>query len=424
MSEQIKSKHLSYEEREFIEIGLNKSRNFVQIGKDIGRDRTTIAKEIVKHKFKKMPRGFVYSKNMCKDKMKCKLFDCTAEKKCYQEEICVNLIKSPYVCNGCEKKNKCVKVKYYYYAKFANDEYQELLTNSRVGINLSKSEAYEIDKLIAPLIKDKKQSVNHIYANHPDELTFSKPTLYSYIEAGVFSVSNIDLPRKVKYKPRKKTEKQRLRKESTVRKNRTYIDFNEYISKNPDKSIIEMDTVEGNKGGKVFLTLLIRSSRLMLIYILERKTMECVEEIFINIKKSLGNEIFKRIFGVILTDNGTEFLNPMSIEKSIDGKEILTQLFYCDPNASWQKGSIEKNHEYIRYILPKGTSFNSLVQTDVDNIANNINNTSRDILNGRTPYEASKLLIDENILQKLNIIKIEPDEINLSPLLIKKGGEE
>lgn len=424
MSEHIKNKHLSYEERVFIEIGLNKGEKYSQIAKDLNMDRTSIYKEIMKRRFKKIPNQFNNSTNLCKNKFQCKKFDCTIQKECYEEDICSDILKSPHVCNACDNKSKCRKIKYYYYAKFANDEYKESLVNTRVGINLSKSEVYEIDKLITPLIKEKKQSINHIYANHPDEICFSKPTLYAYIDAGVFSVSNIDLPRRVKYKPRKNTEKQRIRKESMVRKNRTYINFKDYIDKNLDKNIVEMDTVEGIKGGKVFLTLFIRNSKLMLIFILEHQSMECVENVFKGLKENLGNEIFKTIFGVVLTDNGSEFLNPTSIEQSVDNKELLTQIFYCDPNASWQKGGIEKNHEYIRYVLPKGTSFNEFTQIDVDKLVSNINSTSRDSLNGNTPYEASKLLINEDILQKLNIKKIEADQVNLSPMLLLKRGDK
>ena len=60
----------------------------------------------------------------------------------------------------------------------------------------------------------------------------------------------------------------------------SYEDFKEYIGKHPECSIVEMDTVEGIKGGKVFLTLLFRQSKFMLIYLMENKTMECVEKAF------------------------------------------------------------------------------------------------------------------------------------------------
>lgn len=419
--EHIANKHLTYEEREFIEIGLNNGRNFTEIAEEINKNRTTISREVLKHRFKKIPSRFNNSQNLCKNKANCQKFDCTRKMECYEEDICPMLVGAPYVCNGCEFKVKCRRIKYYYYPKFANDEYKENLRESREGINLTKDEVYELDKLITPLIKDNKQSIAHIYANHPDELHFSRMTMYNYVDLGVFSFKNMDLPRKVKYKKRKENERQRVRRETVIRKERTYEDFKEYIASHPSCSIVEMDTVEGKKGGKVFLTLLFRESKFMLISLMENKTMECVEQKFNVLKGLLGKELYSKIFEVILTDNGSEFFNPLSIEKFDD--EIVSHVFYCDPGASWQKGAIEKNHEYIRYVLPKGSSFDGLKEEDVNLLMSHINSTSRDILNGKTPFKAVQLKLKKNLLKKLGVIEIRPDEVCLSPNLLKGGDE-
>ena len=415
------NKHLTYEEREFIEIGLNNGRNFTEIARDLKKHRTTIMREVQGHRFRKTPSKFNNAKNLCKYRRECQKYDCSTKEKCYEEERCSILESAPYVCNGCEQKSKCRKIKYYYYAKFANDEYSEKLRVSRIGINLTKEEVYDIDKLIGPLIKDKHQSISHIYANHPDEINFSRATMYNYVNLGVFSFRNIDLPRKVRYKKRKENEKQRIRRETAIRKGRTYEDFNKYIEKNTESSIVEMDTVEGVKGGKVFLTLLFRQSKFMLMYLMEKKNMECVDEAFKHIKDVIGIETFKKAFEVVLTDNGSEFFNPLSIER--DGEEIVSHVFYCDPSASWQKGAIEKNHEFIRYILPKGSSFDKLTQEKTNLIMSHINSTSRDKLNGKTPYEAELLILNEEDINKLGVIKIKADEVNLSSKLLKGDDE-
>ena len=122
------NKHLTYDERNFIEIGLNNGRNFTQIANDLNKSRTTIMREVRGHRFRKNPSGFNNRKNLCKNRQECKKFDCTKKDKCYEEEICYKLTGAPYVCNGCEQKNKCRKIKYYYYSKFANDEYSEKLS--------------------------------------------------------------------------------------------------------------------------------------------------------------------------------------------------------------------------------------------------------------------------------------------------------
>ncbi len=415
------NKHLTYEERNFIEIGLNQGRNYTEIAKDISKDRRTIAREIQKHKFKKKPSNFNGRKNFCERRLECLKFDCDESKECYKEELCEKLRKRPYVCNGCEMKNKCRKIKYYYYAKFANDEYKEQLSKARIGINLSKDEAYDIDTLITPLIKDNQQSIAHVYANHPDEIKFSRTTMYKYVDLGVFSFKNIDLPRKVKYKKRKDGKKQRMRRETAIRQGRKYEDFEDYMKKHKDAKIVEMDTVEGKKGGKVFLTLLFRESKFMLIYLLEHKNMECVEKAFKDLRGRLGLKLYKKLFEVILTDNGSEFFNPMSIEK--EKEEVVSHVFYCDPGASWQKGAIEKNHEYIRYILPKGRSFDELSEEKVNKIKSHINSVSRDSLEGKTPYDIVEPIISKEILLKLGIERINADDVNLSPKLLKGGDK-
>ena len=376
-------------------------------------------REVQGHKFRKTPSKFNNAVNLCRNRRECQRYDCSCKEECYEEERCPILDKPPYVCNGCEQKSKCRKIKYYYYAKFANDEYGEKLRKSRIGINITKEEVYDIDKLVTPLIKEKHQSIGHIYANHPDEISFSRATMYNYVNLGVFSFRNIDLPRKVKYKKRKENERQRIRRETAIRKGRTYEDFNKYIEKNPESIIVEMDTVEGVKGGKVFLTLLFRQSKFMLMYLMDNKNMECVEKAFKHIKEVIGIEKFKKVFEVILTDNGSEFFNPLSIEKNEE--EIISHIFYCDPSASWQKGAIEKNHEYIRYILPKGSSFDELTQEKTNLIMSHINSTSRDKLNGKTPYEAELLILDEDEIKKLGVKKIEADEVNLSSKLLKEA---
>ena len=417
------NKHLTYEERQYIEIGLNNGRNFSEISKDLSKDRTTIMREVVKHRFKKVPSKFNNRGSFCSHRHECQKYDCSEEEECYEEENCSLLSGTPYVCNGCEQKSRCRKIKYYYYAKFANDEYSEQLRMSRYGINQTKEEIYDLDKLLTPLIKEQHQSISHIYANHPEEISFSRTTMYNYVNLGVFSFKNIDLARKVKYKKRKENKKQRIRRETAIRKGRTYEDFKEYIGKNPESSIVEMDTVEGRKGGKVFLTLIFRQSRFILIYLMDNKTMENVEKAFKNIKQILGIETFKKAFEVILTDNGAEFLNPLSIEIDEETGAIISHVFYCDPGASWQKGRIEKNHEFIRYVLPKGNSFDELTQERTNLLMSHINSTSRDSLNGRTPYDAELLILNENIINKLGVNKIPADEVNLSPKLLREGDE-
>ena len=121
---------------------------------------------------------------------------------------------------------------------------------------------------------------------------------------------------------------------------------------------------------------------------------------------------------MILTDNGHEFQDRWNLECDVNG-EIRTRIYYCDPNRSDQKGSLEKNHEYIRYVLPKGTSFEHLTEETTLLLLNHINSEKRDSLNGHSPYEVSRILLDNRLHEALGLIEIPADEVTLIPALIK-----
>ena len=419
----MKQKHLTLNERETIEEMLKNNFNLTEIGKAIGKHRTTISKEILNHRFEKKSIQYGTTFANCTNINNCQFAGCkSCNKSCknFTERKCELLNKAPYVCNGCKKKSHCKFSKFYYRAKDADAEYKNFRTESRIGIRISQEEIYEINNIITPLIKDKHQSINHVFINHPDLLYFSKPTFYSYVNSNLFSFRNIDLTRKISYKPRKDDKKRRTRTESIIRIGRTYKDFLNYLTLKPYASIVEMDTVEGIKGGKVFLTLLFRNYNFMLIFLMENKTMECVEKVFINIRKIIGHDEFKRLFEVILTDNGSEFFNPISIEADYKTGEVLANVFYCDPSASYQKGSIETKYGTKDEYLQEGNSFNHLTQEDCNLLASHINSTSRIILNNKTPYEAISTLMSEEIINKFNIKLISPDEVNLSSDLLKR----
>lgn len=395
-----KYKHLSFEDRCVIEEFLNYGYNFSQIANRLGKDRTTISDEVRKHRFL---RG-TPNKNI---------------------DPCCFESKPPYVCNACQKKNSCKKVRYTYSHAVAYNEYKKNLINSRKQVYITKEQIVSINDVIAPLMVHKHHSVNHVYITHPDLLPFSKSTFYKYIDLGIINIKNIDLQRKVKYKVKKEVDDDNVRTKvnTKIKVGRFYTDFKDYLEYHPNCSIVEMDTVigtSGGKGGKCFLTLLFRQYNLMLIYLLPYKQSKYVTQVFNYLKDLLGIDEFKRLFEVILTDNGTEFTDPESIEVDFNTGEILSSVFYCDPNCSWQKGSIEKNHEYIRYILPKGTSFAGLSQDDCNLIASHINSVPRRSLNNLSPYEASVNFIGKENLDKLKIDKINYDDIDLTIKLLKK----
>ena len=241
--------------------------------------------------------------------------------------------------------------------------------------------------------------------------------IYNYVDAGLLSVTNVDLPRKVRYRTR--SRKKPVRVDKQCHAGRTYEDFETYLAANPDIPVVEMDSVEGRKGGKVLLTIYFRNSSLMLAFIRDSNTAKSVSEIFDLLYERLGHDNFTKLFQVILTDRGSEFTNPLAIEFNKDN-ERRTHIFYCDPQRSDQKGSCEVTHEMIRRTLPKKSSFDNLTRDDITLMMSHINSYNRKKLNNQSPHQLFSFINSGDILEMLGIKAIPANEINLTPLLLKK----
>ena len=425
-------KHLTLEDRIYIENELNKGTTFKDIAKFLCKDPTTISKEVKAHRISDWyHKGTFYNaKNFCVHRYHCrktnacgKIILCgvkcascpTCNQTCrdFEKERCSRLDKAPYVCNGCQKKiNHCtIAHKYSYNARFSNRKYRELLSDSRAGINLTKRELHKKDSIVSPLI-EQGQSPYQIVTNHP-ELEFSVRTLYSYLDQGLFTARNVDLKRKVKFKPRKCHKTQISNR--TVFINRTYQDFQTLHL----ESFTEMDTVHSFRDSKkTLLTFFFTKEKLFLAFLMNRCTECAVRLVFDRLEKRLGTYGFISTFEHILTDRGTEFGDPESLETGVNDVQ-RTSIYYCDPMRSGQKGGLEQAHTMLRMVLPKGTSFEFLTQWDVNLIINHINSTPRESLGGRTPYSVALETLGEEVLNAFQLRPIAPDKVNLTPKLIR-----
>jgi IS30 family transposase len=350
---------------------------------------------------------------MCKF---CAEVTCTSICSDYQNESCPRLSKPPYVCNGCEKRSSCTLEKHLYSASFAHKEYREILSESRQGVQLSESEFLRIDKLITPLLQ-KGQSLHHICHNHKDEVMCVERTLYNYVDYGLFSARNIDMPRKVRMSKRRPSRIS-FKVDKSCRTGRTHQDFVSFITENPHLPIVEMDSVEGVKGGKVLLTIHFTVPQFMLAFLRDSNTSQSVIDIIDRLYLELSPEIFCHLFEILLGDNGSEFSNPKALELDSQGNR-RTHVFYCDPSASFQKGAIENNHEMIRRVIPKGQSMDGYTQDDICLMMNHINSYGRKNLGDKSPYEIFASLYGEGILRRMGAILIPPDEVTLRPSLLK-----
>lgn len=186
---------------------------------------------------------------------------------------------------------------------------------------------------------------------------------------------------------------------------------------NPDTYVVKMDTVIFKIGGKAFLTLFFRNCSLMTALLLDNGTQAFVRDAISKICNDVGLDIFKSSFDILLTDNGYKILDSDIIEYDSNGKQ-RSKVFYCDPMASHQKHNLEKNHEFIRCILPKRRSFDHLNQEKTPLLMNHINSVSRKGLDNSTPFKLALPLLDHKLLNAFSYKKIHPDYVHLNEELI------
>lgn len=425
-----------------IETGIGSKDSFKKIAKLLGRHPSTISQEILQNRTF-IKGNYFFNKDcqkarMCRIKhlcgetecdgycVRCRAHDCRSICDKYASMACHRFDKPPYVCNNCDKKKLCNKDKYIYTAKYADAAVTRRRSESRQGIRISNEQLKEMDELITRLVKKKGQPLTHIYAEHKNELPVSLRCLYNYIDNGELTVKNIDLRRKTGYRRRGKTKKEEQpfwANTQEYRQGRTYEDF-EYATKIKfsEAEVVEMDTVKGTRGsGKCLLTMIFRKNNIMLLFLMPDGKAESVKRVFDYLEAGLGYETFSRLFPIFLTDNGSEFKRVDDLELN-DEYLYRTNVYYCDPMASWQKGCIEKNHEYIRYVIPRGKTLNQYTLEDMTLLMNHINSTRRPMLGNKSPYE----LIEEDdedmkaLCALLKMHLIPPDEVHLMPDLFSK----
>ena len=431
---------MNLSDRVAIETGICNKESFKKIGKLLRRHPSTIAHEIKENRtfisgnfFMRKDCKFVrtyHEKHVCGDMecnencCRCRAFNCMNKCKRYVSISCHKFESAPYVCNTCPQKKLCTKDKYIYSAKYADAAVTRRRSESRQGVRLSEEKLSELDTLVTKLVK-KGQPLSHIYAEHENEMPVCIRSLYNYIDEGAMTIRNVDLRRKTGYKPRKKKYNDINGFHNLeFRQGRTYNDF-EYAMKikYTEDEVTEMDTVKGvRESGKRLLTMIFRKNNVMLLFLMSDGKADSVKRVFDFLEVGLGLDVFRRLFPVVLTDNGSEFKKVDDLELTSE-LEYRTSIYYCDPMASWQKGCIEKNHEFIRYAVPKGKSLNPYTQDDMTLLMNHINSVKRPGLGNKSPYELVDKE-DKDFLELMDLLKmhlIPPDEVHLMPDLFVKN---
>lgn len=421
-------KHLTLDERKEIERLLNIDSKLGTIAKSIGKSDKCVRYEVTNYREPVVDKR---RSNLCGNFYNCEHIrlcshclsgNCKYCKHMNCNEICDDFTsfpnckrvnRFPLVCNGCKEIDKCILPKFIYYSEKANFKAKNNISSWRYGIKKSDKELAYILDIVAKGIK-KGHSLEVII--NDNNLPISVSTLYRYIDIrSLGSIKNIDLKRKVRYtlKPKKiKTTPI----DYEYLKNREFNDYHEYVLNNHPSNIWQMDTIMGlKKDNKCVLSLLHCLTNLQLFFLLDDLDCLSVNKVFDKLKDVLGVELFKSTFEVILTDNGREFKDPLSIE--IDGYtgEALTRVFFCESRRSDQKGKCEKNHEHFREVIPKGNSMEALNQSDINYVSNMVNNYPRKSLGFKSPLEIAINILNKKVLALNSLVSIPLDQVKLIP---------
>ena len=421
-----KNKHLQLSDRIIIETGIQNGSMKSSIADTLNKDPSTIGKEIFLHRF---------VAHKCSLALECKNYkNCVYDRNCsiecdnYEPFTCKRRDKSPGACNGCNNYSRCRFTKYRYEADMAQRQYEETLSESRQGFNITTLELKSLGEKIKPFI-DQGQSVYVIKENHC-EIEYSEKTLYTYIESGIFKDVGVDLGpmnlrRQVNRKlPKKKANQYKPRQDKSYLVSRKYSDYEAYIQEHPEAKIVEMDTVYNDVSNGPFIqTFKFMNYSFLFGLYHENKDADTMNKGVLLLEDILNEDIFTKEVEVLLTDRGSEFIKLKDIETRSNNL-IRTRIYYCDPLASCQKGSLENNHIELRYVLPKEYDLQSLGLTGqkaLNLVLSHVNSFPKENLNGRTPFEVLEFF-SPKLLEKLldfGLKIIPPDEVILKPYLLE-----
>ncbi len=390
-----KNKHMTLDDRIEIQECLSKEMTFKAIGNRIGKSQTTISREVKLHQTPHT-NSFVRT-----------------------EEVCPKLLKAPFVCNGCDQRSRssCPYRRQLYIAKNAQAAYESLLVEARTGIPLNREEFYETERIISTAVQNGQHIYHAIKANN---LPVSVATVYRHIQKKYYSITPLDLPRAVKFKPRNTKESEYVPK--WAKDGRTFNDFLGFLEDNPDMPLVQLDTVIGRIGGKVILTIHFVNSNFMIGLLLENKTAAEAAGKIQKLKANLSalNFQFGDIAPLLLTDNGGEFSIVSAFENDLIGNKEAN-LFFCEPCSPHEKAEIEKNHTLFRDIVPSGTSFDDFDQETVDLIFSHVNAVKRKQFNGKSAYDMFSFSFSDALASALGIQFVPANEVIQSPKLLAKS---
>lgn len=434
-------KQLTLRERKEIEEGLGRGDSFRAIARLIGRNPSTVSREVRENRH---VRAFKGRKSACRDRNWCKRVgvcaecvregafcagcdarDCRDRCGAYAEQVaCDVLVRAPWVCNGCRKNRYgCNRAnRFVYDAQVAQSASDGRRSDSRRGIDMEPERA----EAALARIKDglsRGLSPYEISVLYEDVVGVHRSTIYRWVDAGYGGLTNLELERKVGFKPRKKAP----RKSTSHSPKRSHDEFLR-LPEERRASRTELDCVIGRSADtQAVMTLYNLPSHLQLALLLEKHDCANVKKGLAGVRDAMPEGMHARWMRTVLTDNGEEFADEDGIGalagELVEDGELEVRLYYCDPRQSQQKGSCEKNHTEIRQVLEKGMfAFDELTGADMAVLMSHANSNPRASLGGKTPIQMLRFVYGETeanaLLDALGIQEVGRDELMLKPEIL------
>lgn len=415
----MKKSRLTIDNRINIQAGLEKGMSLSRMVDLVKKNRTTLYRElhcysIEKHNGK---TGCLFCENRqyCEDNgvyigvrtgINCKEF---------KKKQCMKLKKFPYVCNGCMHKESCPYDKKYYDCAKAHTMSLKNRILTRKGRRIAQKTIIEINKIVTPLIQ-KGQSIHHIFITSNKLSTLCcERTIRRLIYDGYLDVKASDLRRYSRFRHIENQYKEKKNKIANIERlsERTYSDFQSFTKSNPTLSIVQLDSVVGKTSDKrAILTITFPNERFQFGRLIYKNNPNSVNRAFNHLFKVLGPEKFKEVFAINLADNGIEFIKFHIFEK----KNV--RVYYTNPYRSTDKAVCERNHEFIRYVIPKGISLDNLTQRKLNLLFSHINSYVRKSNQNKTPFELIEKRLGSEFLRIIGIRRVHPKNILLKPELL------
>jgi len=434
-------KQLTLKERREIEEGLTRGDSFREIARTIGRSPSTVSREVRENRH---VRAFKRRKSACRGRNWCKRVgvcaeclrdgaycagcdarDCRDHCKAYADQIaCDALVSAPWVCNGCRKNRYgCNRQnRFVYDARVAQKASDGRRSDSRKGIDMPKERA----EVALAHIKDglsRGLSPYEISVLYADVVGVHRSTIYRWVEAGYGGLTNLELERKVGFRPRRKA----ARRPTSHSPKRSHDEFCK-LPKGLRDARTELDSVVGRSvDGQAVLTLYNLPCHVQLALLVSAHDCASVKKALSDVRSAMPEEMHSRWMRVGLTDNGDEFADEDGIgellgERVVDGR-LEVRLYYCDPRQSQQKGGCEKNHTEVRQILEKGMfAFDELNGRDMAVLMSHVNSNPREALGGKSPIQMLRFVYGdaaaEALLDAFGIREVGRDELTLKPEIL------